>query len=180
MAETLASKTRIGESKAAPFVADGSSDGPSTVCAACALPNEPGADRCARCARFLSGNQAAVTTGLRSRQRAIEVRAEAEALMAGIIADRGGEADLSTLQRALIQQLGSLAVMLRLLVDDIAENDLLSPGRAPRRVYEAYLAGLATFDRLAQRIGLQRTARSVNSIADFMERAPVLSGERVR
>ena len=39
---------------------------------------------------------------------------------------------------------------------DIAANGLLTPGGRVRDVYEKLLAGLAAFDRYAQRVGLQR------------------------
>jgi hypothetical protein len=115
------------------------------------------------CGRFLPGNQAAVTTGLFRRQQAAELRAEAEALVAGVVADKGGEGELSTLQRAYVSHLADVVVMLRLLAADAAARGLLTPGGNPRRTVDTYLAVLDRFDRLAQRIGLRREARKLRS-----------------
>ena len=150
------------EAKARPIQSNGVGDG-AVVCRACRAPNAAGDNRCVRCQAWLPMNQAAVQAGLYRAQQPIELLAEAEAIVIGIIADKGGQDELSTLQREYVRELGRLTIMLRLLVAEIAEHGLLSPSRAPRRVFDAYLAGLDRFDRLAQRIGTKREARQLRT-----------------
>ncbi len=146
----------------APCLTDGAGDR-LVACSRCGAQNEPGADRCARCQSFIDGNQAAVTAGLYRRQQPIDVVAEAEAFVGAIVADKGGEGELSAIQRRYARELGHLSTILRLLVADIAEQGLLSKNHAPRKVLAAYLDALDRFDRLAQRIGLKREARQLRS-----------------
>lgn len=141
----------------------------SVRCARCARENVAGAGRCAHCQAFLDGNQEAVTTGLFRRQQPIELRVEAETFVAGIVADKGGPEDLATLKRKYIANLGDVSVVLRLLVADIEAAGLFTRRGNPRAVLATYLATLDRFDRLAQRIGLERQPRPVTSALDFIE-----------
>jgi hypothetical protein len=50
---------------------------------------------------------------------------QVDALREGVIADRGGESELSTLEHSYIEKLGDIDVTIRLLTRDIATNGLL-------------------------------------------------------
>jgi hypothetical protein len=139
---------------------DGQQNG--AVCRRCGTPFEPGEGRCVKCKSFALANQEARLSGLRARHHPAELREAAEDLVAGIVADKGGESELSTLQRAYIGRLGDVEITLRILATDIATNGLLTPGGRPREVYDKFLAGLDRFDRLGQRIGLERHAKRVD------------------
>lgn len=132
-------------------------------CGRCATVNEPSAERCWHCQSYLVGNPGPVTTGLHRAVQPPDVRAEAEAFAAGIIADKGGEAELSTLERGYVGNLATVATLLRLLTDDISARGLFTRGGSPRRSYTAFLAGIDRYDRLAQRIGTKRQARQLRS-----------------
>jgi hypothetical protein len=92
---------------------------------------------------------------------------QVDALREGVIADRGGESELSTLEHSYIEKLGDIDVTIRLLTRDIATNGLLMPSGRVRDVYDKLLAGLAAFDRYAQRIGLERRAKHIDLAAAF-------------
>jgi hypothetical protein len=89
--------------------------------------------------------------------------------MSGVLSDQGGESELSTLEHSYIEKLGDIDTSIRLLTHDIAVNGLLTPGGRVREVYDKLLAGLAAFDRYAQRVGLERKAKRVPSIAEALD-----------
>lgn len=120
--------------------------------------------------RFQAGNQAARQHGLYSRQQSEELREYVTQLKAGIVADLGGEAALSTLERAYVDRLGDVEITLQLLAADIARRGLLTHNGGVRRVYERLLSGIDRWDRLAQRIGLARRTRHVEPL-DAVRRA---------
>lgn len=155
---------------AQPFQVNGAGDG-SVICSRCRTTNAAGVDRCVSCQAFMRGNRSAVETGLYRRQQPIELRREVDAIVAGIVADKGGESECSTLLKSYIRELGEVVLMLRLLVNDIAAHGLLSPSHAPRRVLDAYFAGVDRFDRLATRIGVKREARPLRSnLTEFVQK----------
>lgn len=138
-------------------------------CSRCQTPNADDVDACSRCRSFLPANQAARTTGVYSRLAPPDdLRLKVEELRAGVTSDRGGAAELSTLELSYIEKLGDIDVTIRLLTHDIATNGLLTQGGRVRGVYDKLLAGLATFDRYAQRVGLERRAKRVPSLQEVM------------
>ncbi len=78
------------------------------------------------------------------------------------MADRGGDSELSTLECSYIRKLADTEIVIRLLTSDIARRGLFRPSGAVRDVHDKLMTALATFDRLAQRIGLARRPRRVN------------------
>jgi hypothetical protein len=111
----------------------------------------------------LPGNQANRKSGIYARpeHHPADLRQNAEELVTGILADLGGLGEISTLERATVQHIADVHTTLRLLVNDLVTRGFFTPGGNPRRSYESYLAGLAQFDRLAQRIGLARRTKRV-------------------
>lgn len=138
-------------------------------CGRCGTVNEPDAGDCQQCHAFLRGNPGPVTTGLYRVVQPTDVQAEAEDFIAGVIADRGGQDALSTIERGYVGNLATVATMLRLLTDDISARGMFTRGGTPRRSYTAYLAGVDRYDRLAQRIGVERRARRLNIAQQFAE-----------
>jgi hypothetical protein len=141
---------------------NGEQNGDDASCKRCGALLVPGLGRCSTCQSFVAGNQEARVLGLQARQHPAELRLTAEELMAGVIADRGGDAELSTLERAYIRRLGDVEITHQILVQDIAQNGLHKPSGNVRDVYDKFLAGLDRFDRLAQRVGISRRAKRVD------------------
>ncbi len=133
-------------------------------CRRCGEAFEAGTGRCPRCQCFAPGNQAARTLGLRATQQPVELRMTADELMSGIVSDRGGEANLSTLERSYVRKIADVEIVIRLLTSNIASHGLFTNGGRVRDTYDKLLAGLDRFDRLAQRIGLERRAKSVGGL----------------
>ena len=141
-------------------------------CAKCGTIPVPGADTCATCAGFLPANQAARKSGVHARVSP-EMRQRAEALRAGIVADLGGETELSTLERSYVHKLGDLEILCRLLADDLVRHGLMTPsGASVRSAFDAYNTALATYDRYAQRLGMKRRGRRVANVADYIQQRP--------
>lgn len=118
--------------------------------------------------RFAAGNQVARQHGVYASQQSAELAAEVDAFLAGLLSDLGGESELSTVELAYVARLCRLELTLRLLETDIAASGLVTPAGGVRRIYEHYLHGLDRFDRLAQRLGMRRRARPVESAADII------------
>jgi hypothetical protein len=158
--------TQPATASAPPFAPNG-----GVVCPQCGAVNPPGAKVCKatpKCGSFLPANQAAKTTGIHVRSQPPNLKEHAAELMAGVTSDLGGEAELTTLENSYVRKLGDIDITLRLLTHDIAVNGLLTPGGRVRDVYDKLLSGLAAFDRYAQRLGLERRTKRVQSISDIM------------
>ena len=140
----------------------------TVACARCSTENPAGAQTCT-CGAFLPANQAARKTGIYSRQpQPPDLRLSADELMNGIVSDLGGESELTTLQTSYVRKLADVEITIRLLTSDIAANGLLTPGGRVRDVYDKLLAGLGVFDRYAQRIGMERRAKRVQTLEEVM------------
>ena len=151
---------------ASPSVANG-----GVICPQCGTANPAGSKVCKAnptCGSFLPSNQAARSTGIYARSHPPDLRQHREELIAGLSSDLGGESELSTLESSYVQKIGDIDTTIRLLTHDIAVNGLLTPGGRVRDVYDKLLAGLAAFDRYAQRVGLDRRAKRVPSLAEVM------------
>ena len=118
---------------------------------------------CPRCRCFLPRNQAARVHGLRSRMVPAVERMNADELIEGIVADLGGPAHLTTLEKSYARKLADVEITIRLLASSIATEGMFTSGHRVRDVYAAFLAGIDRFDRLAQRLGLERRQRQLNS-----------------
>jgi hypothetical protein len=162
--------TQRSSADAAPVQPPSPSDG-GVVCPQCGALNPAGAKVCKanpKCGSFLPANQAARTTGIYARSQPSDIHQHAEAFTAGVISDLGGASELTTLENSYVRKLGDIDVTIRLLTHDIATNGLLTPGGRVRDVYDKLLSGLAAFDRYAQRVGLERRSKRVQSVADII------------
>jgi ribosomal protein L40E len=141
------------------------------VCRRCGATVPAESDRCPKCQSFTAGNQAARTHGLRAVQPPPDLRMSADELIEGIVSDLGGESELSTLKKSYVRKIADVEITLRLLTSHIARTGLITPGGRVRDSFDKLMTGLATFDRLAQRLGLERRSRRVSSLAELMATA---------
>ena len=139
------------------------------TCGRCGAQSPTGLDACPVCHCFLPGTQAARKSGIYAQHPPPDLLLVVDAMVTGIIADHGGEATLTTLERAYIKKLADVDITVHLLAADIARRGLLTPSGGVRNVYDKFLAGLDRWDRLAQRIGLGRRARQVPNPLDFIQ-----------
>lgn len=146
------------------------------TCAKCGASHASTRTQCDKCGSFLTGNLAAKTHGLFVTQQPPELKAHVDDFVAGVVADLGGASEMTTLKRGYVQKLGELELTISLLVEDIARRGLLTPTGHVRSTYPALLTALATFDRLAQRIGLERRAKHIDPI-DAVRRAVELANQ---
>jgi hypothetical protein len=150
------------------------------ICPQCGTANPAGSKVCKanpQCGSFLPSNQAARTIGLYARAQPPDLRQHRDDLVAGLISDLGGETDLSTLETSYVEKLGDIDTTIRLLTHDIATKGLLTPGGRVRDVYDKLLAGLAAFDRYAQRVGLDRRPKRVPSLSEVLDAEDQPSGD---
>ena len=121
--------------------------------------------------RFLPGNQVARQSGVFAVHQPPELLESADAFAAQVVADLGGEHELSALERAYVAKLRDLEVTQQLLMADIAHRGLVTPAGGVRRPFAAFLSAIDRFDRLAQRLGLSRRARQVPSAHELLRPA---------
>jgi hypothetical protein len=151
-----------------PFSANGAADGPTKACRACRTANAEEADRCIKCQAWLPRNVAAVQTGVHRRQQPPDIQLTKQEFVEGVIQDLGGLANLSTLEVEYVSNLSHVKVLVMLLVNDLVTYGVFTPRGNPRRTYDALLAAIDRYDRLAQRIGLRRRGRTVQSPSDYL------------
>lgn len=166
MIDTSSDSLRPHVDQGEPFTEHGAVNGPSTVadgCTRCGHVNLDTAESCAKCGCFLKRNQKARQTGVYAQpaNQPLDLRQNAEQLIAGIVGDCGGIDELTTIERAYIQNLADVQTTMRLLINDLVTRGFLTAAGNPRRSYELYLSAVDRFDRLGQRIGTKRRAKPV-------------------
>jgi hypothetical protein len=114
-----------------------------------------------------------------------DIKEAVAALQAGFIADLGGLPELTTVQRSYVEKVGVIETSIQLLVADIVKHGLFTKrrvladpdhpgqtitvgGQVRTDVYDRLLTSLAAFDRYAMRLGLERRAKRVQSLAEIM------------
>ena len=112
--------------------------------------------------RFAPGNQVARQTGMFARQQPAELVEALDAFTAAIVADLGGPAELTELERGYVGRLRSLELRARLLDADLEEHGLLTPSGGVRRAHREFLDTVRTWDQMAQRLGTRRRAKRVD------------------
>ena len=130
-----------------------------------------GSTNCPMCGVFLPGNEANLRHGLRRYQDRGELSAELSAYICEfreeLIADQGGEEQLTAIRRGLVDKLVDLDVGIRLLMAEVVKRGIDSrPGKA------AWIQTLRTVEgwhRIAKTLGLERRARPVPSLHDYLE-----------
>jgi len=133
----------------------------------CDVVNVPeDAKVCPRCKAWRPKNTGAVTHGVRRYElRGIlpeHAQQHVDAFHAGALSDRGGEANVSTIESGYIRRLAQLEGSLELLGDDIARRGVMTERGRPRAAFAAFLKTLETWDRFATRLGLERRQRHLD------------------
>jgi len=83
---------------------------------------------------------------------------------AGVIADKGGMENMTTIEIAVVRRLSELEATARLLGADLAQRGVLTPRGRVRGVYRQWLETLDRFDKYCARVGPERRARQVDPI----------------
>ena len=116
---------------------------------------------------FAAGNVAARTTGIRAfKDRGAAAlppafREELEAFRAGVEADRGGPSELTTIGAGHARRLTEIEAIVRLLAADLEVRGLLTQRGRVQSTCLALLQAVDRWDRLAQRLGLERRSKRV-------------------
>jgi hypothetical protein len=122
---------------------------------------------------FIPGNQARRVHGVRAFETTGRLpdtlRQSVDEFRACVIADRGGAAELSTLESAYCRRLGEAEAVVRLLASDLASRGLFTPRGRVRNTFQRWTEAVALWDRLAQRVGVDRRARALPSLADYLQ-----------
>ena len=134
------------------------------------------AERCVR-GHVLVGNQTRRTHGAYSfRERGEsslppDVRLTVAEFKQAVISDRGGLADVSSIEAARIGHLAEVETVLRLLASDLASRGLFTARGRVRSTFGRWLDAMATWERLAGHVGDDRRARPVPSLAAYLASA---------
>lgn len=121
---------------------------------------------------FAPGNTVAKTHGLHAWQ----TRGEAPAVLVdqvdrfrqGLTADQGGEADLTTIRAGYVRRLAEVEGCVLLLAADLQARGLFTPRGRVRSTYDRLLKTIEVWDRLAQRLGMDRRQRAVPDLNDYL------------
>lgn len=112
--------------------------------------------------RFLAKNEVALIHGLYRQEQPADLVESVDAFKANIVADLGGAAEMSELQKGYVDAIGTLEVAKRLLVADLGRNGIIRPGgRRPRESLDKLLNVLDRWDRFAQRLGMARKTKQL-------------------
>jgi hypothetical protein len=151
---------------------------PPSVCARCGAGRHPTyADICAK-GHALPGNQLHRTHGAYSfrdrgdRSVTETLRQSADDMAAGIIADKGGVENLTTLQREFINQLRNLRIMADLLAHDLVARGLHTKSGRVRSSHSKLLETLDRLYRFGQAIGPGREPRQVADVYEYLRKVP--------
>lgn len=129
--------------------------------------------------RFAAGNGAATTHGVRRYELRgalpDDVREWLARFQSTLEQDRGGAAELGAIETGYVRRLTQLEGALELLGQDIGEHGVMTARGRPRAAYRVFLETLATWDRLAQRFGLERKARQLLPSTPAAARAAILA-----
>jgi len=131
--------------------------------------------------RFLPGHQVTLKAGIARFKNygALEPElAEARAAdLAGLVADRGGAAALSTAETALVERAANVITLCRLYERDLAARGPFTPRGRVRATTTGYLAAIGTLQRLLSTIGLERRPRQVDSGLGWLHRSDATPAE---
>lgn len=93
-----------------------------------------------------------------------EMRSELAAFRAGVEVDQGGTAELTTIGNGYVRRLAEAESVVQLLGRDLQERGIFTPRGRMRSTFHAYLQAVDRWDRLAQRLGLERKAKPVDPL----------------
>ena len=143
--------------------------GISVRCSRCGSEVSP-ATNCSRCGAFLPGNEANLRHGLRRYQTdgtlPIELAEQIRRFREELVADQGGETEMTAVRRGMVDKLVDLEVGARLLMSEVVRRKIDSrPGKA---AYSMLLGTLDRWHRFAVSVGAERRAKPVPTIEEVM------------
>jgi hypothetical protein len=141
----------------------------TVACARCLTLNPPGAGTCQHCQSFLPSNQVARTSGVYARELPPDLRERIEELRANITSDRGGDTELSTLDRWYIQKLCRLDAVIQLIEHEADTRGWFTRSGRPRALLDKLQSLLLTADRFAQRVGQKRQPKHINPVSNVRD-----------
>ena len=97
-----------------------------------------------------------------------EFRLTVEEFRQAIISDRGGLENLSAIESGYVRRLAELETVARLLASDLGTRGVFTERGRVRSTLAKWLEVANTWDRYAQRIGLERRAKQVASLAEYL------------
>lgn len=99
----------------------------------------------------------------------MEVQEELAKFREGVIADLGGEEELSTIKSQYVLRLAQLDTIINLVVLDLNTRGLLTVKGKVRSTVEAFFKAVDRYDKLSQRLGLERTTKNVGAIEQWLK-----------
>lgn len=136
-----------------------------------------------RTGRFLPGNRACPPGHLRAETHGVltyerrgilpdEIRESERAFYTQVIADLGGIENIGAIKLGYVNNLARLHSIIELLSAYLQTNGVLTPRGRQRSTVGSLLTALASFDRLAGRLGLERLQRNVRQTLDDVLNTP--------
>jgi hypothetical protein len=152
------------------------------ICSRCNADVPPG-NQCASCGAFISGNEANLRHGLRrfETRRVLppDLKVDVETFRDQLVSDQGGLDDLTAVRAGLCRLLTDAEAGRRLCMRVVVEKGIES--KAGRAAYDRLLATMDRWMRLAAALGVERRARQVPTLAEYMQaRASDRANSRVR
>jgi hypothetical protein len=124
--------------------------------------------------RFAAGNRAALQHGARAfsdhGESALtpELREQMAEFRDALVADQGGEGELTALRAGYVRRLVELETMSRLFSEDLRRKGLFTERGHTRAAFRAFLETIDRWDRIAQRLGIDRRAKPAPTLADIL------------
>lgn len=112
-----------------------------------------------------AGNEVALKHGMRRFEQRGELppdlRVTTEEFRESLISDQGGAEELTAIRAGYVRRLTEVETCVRLLSNDLVQRGLFTPRGRVRNTYSRLLETIDRWDRLAQRLGLERKTRRV-------------------
>jgi hypothetical protein len=123
--------------------------------------------------RFAAGNAFAWRHGLSAFNRSGELPSRAlwddrERFRGAVMADLGGEAALSELERGQVEQLANFRAVLQMAMDDINQRGICTKRGRLRPTFAVYTRALERFERLARRVGTKRKEQKAPDLDSYL------------
>jgi hypothetical protein len=134
-----------------------------THCSRCCHDNSLGNKNCEACGCFLPRNKAAYKHGLVEYDRheilPEEVAAHEHAFKADVLADLGGADNLTAIERGYVINLVRTNTVIELIAAYLRDKGALTDRGRQRTSVATFFQAVQAYDRLAQRLGLQRRTK---------------------
>jgi hypothetical protein len=89
----------------------------------------------------------------------------------GIVRDLGGAEELSTIMHGHVRRLAELETTCRLLAGHLAQHGIFTPRGRVRSAYTQWLLTVDRWQKVAERIGIERKLKSVPSLSVYLAHA---------